>query len=473
MLNFDKLKEKDEFMYNLNMEELKRQQEHIELIASENIPDEAVLNAQQSYATLKYSEGYPNENEDNLGKSGRYYMGCSFVDKIENECKRRAKELFNTDYHVNVQPHSGANANTAVQFGFVPVNGKIMGMSLNSGGHLTHSNATTISSKHYQGRTYEVNKDTFLIDYDELEKEIREFRPRLFIAGASAYSRIIDFKRIRELIDRVNEEIYNEIKTAFKEGELNEKLAFGYIDQNKSIEENFEKHKVLYMVDMAHIAGLIATGLHPTPFGYADFVTSTTHKTLRSTRGGVIFCKPEYAKKLDSAVFPGTQGGPLQHLIMAKGVGFKLASEPEYKEYCKQVVKNAKVMEETFKEYKINMVTGGTDNHLILLDLRNNKNVITDEPITGKLLEEELEKIGIICNRNSIPFDETNKLTTSGIRIGTPAMTSRGMKEAEAKQIAIIISCVIKVLEINGKLAYDELKEQVKSITDRFPLYQD
>lgn len=464
MLNFDKLKEKDEFMYNLNLEELKRQQGHIELIASENIPDEAVLNAQQSYATLKYSEGYPAENIDNSGKSGRYYMGCSIVDKAENECKRRAKALFNTDYHVNVQPHSGANANTAVQFAVCKPGDTIMGMSLNSGGHLTHGAKPTFSGKYFNVVQYEVNPETFLIDYDELERMINKNKPRLVIAGASAYPRIIDFKRISEIIAQYNRDLLQELDKKYSDclTEINDELNKAYSEQ-----------KCYFMVDMAHIAGLVATGLHPTPFGYADFVTSTTHKTLRSTRGGVIFCRQDFAKKIDSAVFPGTQGGPLQHLIMAKGVGFKLASEPEYKEYCEQVIKNAKAMEKVFKEQNINMVTGGTDNHLILLDLRNNKNVVTGESITGKLLEEELEKIGIICNRNGVPFDETNKLTTSGVRIGTPAMTSRGMKEEEATKIAELISAVIKVLEINGNLAYDELKEQVKEITDRFPLYKD
>lgn len=292
MLNFDKLKEKDEFMYNLNLEELKRQQEHIELIASENIPDEAVLNAQQSYATLKYSEGYPNENVDDLGKSGRYYMGCSNIDKIENECKRRAKVLFNTDYHVNVQPHSGANANTAVQMAFVKPGDTIMGMSLNSGGHLTHGAKPTFSGKYYKSIQYEVDKDTFEINYDKIITMLDIHNPKLFIAGCSAYPRTIDFKRIRSAIDIHNERIRKWILT----------------DSNVKTQEDekklFDEMKCYFMVDMAHIAGLIATGLHPTPFGYADVVTSTTHKTLKSTRGGVIFCKPEYAKKIDSAVFP-------------------------------------------------------------------------------------------------------------------------------------------------------------------------
>lgn len=439
MINFDKIKNQDVELYNLIVDEYNRQNNGLELIASENRPSEAVLLAQASYHTLKYAEGYPN---------ARYYGGCSIIDKTEQLAIDRACELFNCKY-ANVQPHSGAQANTAVQFAILQKNDKLMGMSLNSGGHLTHGAKPTFSGKNYKVYQYEVNSENYLIDYDELEKELYEVRPRLFIAGASAYPREIDFKRIREIIDRVNNKIANEIMA---DQSLIESDIPGWID----------RAHIYFMVDMAHIAGLVAAGLHQSPIPYADVVTSTTHKTLRGPRGGLILTNnDELAKKINKAVFPGIQGGPLENIIAAKAVCFGEALKPEFKEYMQQVVKNCSTLADSLKHFDFNVLTGGTDNHLILLDLRN-KN------ITGKELESRLENVGITTNKNAVPFDTENKATTSGIRLGTAAITSRGLKEEDMRTIAMIIDlCSSKDYE-----SYiEKMRQWVADICKKYPLY--
>lgn len=441
MINFDKIKNQDVELYNLIIDEYNRQNNGLELIASENRPSEAVLLAQASYHTLKYAEGYPN---------ARYYGGCSIIDKTEQLAIDRACELFNCKY-ANVQPHSGAQANTAVQFAILQKNDKLMGMSLNSGGHLTHGAKPTFSGKNYKVYQYEVNSENYLIDYDELEKELYEVRPRLFIAGASAYPREIDFKKIREIIDRVNNKIANEIMA---DQSLIESDIPGWID----------RAYIYFMVDMAHIAGLVAAGLHQSPIPYADVVTSTTHKTLRGPRGGLILTNnDELAKKINKAVFPGIQGGPLENIIAAKAVCFGEALKPEFKEYMQQVVKNCSALANGLKHFDFNVLTGGTDNHLILLDLRN-KN------ITGKELESRLENVGITTNKNAVPFDTENKATTSGIRLGTAAITSRGLKEEDMRTIAMIIDlCSSKDYE-----SYiEKMRQWVADICKKYPLYQD
>lgn len=423
MLDFNLIEQRDPTVYNLIKEEYNRQNSEIELIASENVPSKAVLQAQSSYHTLKYAEGYPG---------ARYYGGCRIIDKTEQLAIDRACKLFGCHY-ANVQPHSGANANTAVQFALCQPDDVIIGMSLNSGGHLTHGARPTFSGKYFRTVQYEVNPETYLIDYDEIKRLIYFHKPKLFIAGASAYPREIDFKRIREIIDT-----YNEINL---------------------------DNQCYFMVDMAHIAGLVATNLHQSPIPYADVVTSTTHKTLRGPRGGLILTdNEEIIKKVNKAVFPGIQGGPLENIIAAKAVCFGEALKPEFKEYQKQVVKNAKTLANSLSLFGVDILTGGTDNHLILLDLRKNN-------ITGKELEERLEKIGIISNKNAIPFDEKNKKTTSGLRLGTAAMTSRGAREEDMISLASIISYCIFATEEKYELSIEILKKLVSSIAQKYPLY--
>lgn len=393
--------------------ELSRQQGNIELIASENFVSPAVLAAAGSHLTNKYAEGYP---------AHRYYGGCQFVDIAEDLARNRLKEIFGCEY-CNVQPHSGASANLAVFFAMLQPGDTVMGMNLAHGGHLSHGSPVNISGKYFNIVPYGVNQQTQVIDYDEMEKIALECRPKLIVSGASAYPRVIDFKRIREICDKVG---------------------------------------AYMMVDIAHIAGLVAAGLHPSPVPYADFVTTTTHKTLRGPRGGVIMCKEQYGKQIDKAIFPGIQGGPLMHIIAAKAVAFKEALTPEFKEYQAQIVKNAAAMADEFKNLGIDMVSGGTDNHLILLNL-------TAKGVTGKELEHALDEVHITVNKNAIPFDTQKPFVTSGIRIGTPAMTTRGMKEEQARIIARLIAKVID----EGEACYDFVKAEVAKLCEQFPLYAD
>lgn len=393
--------------------ELSRQQGNIELIASENFVSPAVMAAAGTHLTNKYAEGYP---------AHRYYGGCQFVDIAEVLARERVKQLFGCEY-CNVQPHSGASANLAVFFAMLQPGDTVMGMNLAHGGHLSHGSPVNISGKYFNIVPYGVSEDTQLIDYDEMERIALECKPRLIVSGASAYSRIIDFKRIREICDK----------------------AGAYM-----------------MVDIAHIAGLVAAGLHPSPVPYADFVTTTTHKTLRGPRGGVIMCKEEYGKAIDKAVFPGIQGGPLMHVIAAKAVAFKEALAPEFKEYQAQIIKNAAAMADEFSKLGVKMVSGGTDNHLILLDL-------TDKGITGKELEHMLDDVHITVNKNAIPFDTQKPFVTSGIRIGTPAITSRGMKEEQSREIARLIARIID----EKQAAYDAVASSVARLCAKFPLYAD
>ncbi len=393
--------------------ELERQQNNIELIASENFVSPQVLAAAGSHLTNKYAEGYP---------AHRYYGGCRFVDIAEDLARERLKKLFGCEY-CNVQPHSGASANLAVLFAACQTGDTVMGMNLSHGGHLSHGSPVNISGKYFNIVPYGVSEGSELIDYDEMERIALESKPKLIISGASAYPRVIDFERIRKICDKCG---------------------------------------ALMMVDIAHIAGLVAAGLHPSPVPYADFVTTTTHKTLRGPRGGVIMCKEEWGKAIDKAVFPGIQGGPLMHIIAAKAVAFKEALQPEFKTYQQQIVKNAAAMAEEFRKLGIKMVSGGTDNHLILLDL-------TDTDVTGKQLTELLDEVHITVNKNAIPFDKQKPFVTSGIRIGTPAITSRGMKEAEARKIAQLIA---KTAEGKEKV-FDEVKAEVAKLCKAYPLYAD
>lgn len=422
MLDFNKVKEIDPEVYEQIVAEYNRQNNGIELIASENIPSEAVLQAQSSYHTLKYAEGYPDK---------RYYGGCQNVDNTEKLAIERVCKLFNCKY-ANVQPHSGAQANEAVYVALLQSGDKVMGMSINSGGHISHFSKASAQSRFYEVEQYEVDQETFLLDYDKIEQQALEFLPNLIVVGASAYPRIIDFKRFREIVDKVNEKLQSKNRRCYM------------------------------MVDIAHIAGLVAAGLHPSPFPYADVVTSTTHKTLRNTRGGIILTNDEeLIKKINSAVFPKVQGGPLEHIIAAKAVGFKEALQPEFKTYQEQVVKNAKVLADTLLKNGVNLVTGGTDNHLILIDLR-------ETGMTGKELEDKLGSVGITVNKNAIPFDTENKNTTSGVRIGTPAVTSRGMKESEMELIGNLIVSAIK----NFDGTKETIKMRVSELCKRFPLYK-
>ena len=408
------IKDVDVEVYNAIVEEAKRQEEGIELIASENFVSKAVMEAAGSVFTNKYAEGYPGK---------RYYGGCVNADVVENLAIERLKEMFGAKY-ANVQPHSGSQANMGVYVSLLEAGDKILGMGLSAGGHLTHGYKINFSGKNYIGIEYGLNSETELIDFEQVRSLALEHKPKIIVAGASAYSRIIDFKKFREIADEVG----------------------AYL-----------------MVDMAHIAGLVAVGEHPNPIEYADVVTSTTHKTLRGPRGGIILTNnEEIAKKIDKTIFPGIQGGPLVHIIAAKAVAFKEALQPEYKEYQKQVRKNAKAMADELVKGGLRIVSGGTDNHLMLVDLRP-KNV------TGKAAEEALEKAGITCNKNAIPNDPEKPFITSGVRLGTPAITARGMKEEEARKIAKMI---IKVLEnINDEEKIAEVKKEVVELTKKFPLY--
>lgn len=391
--------------------ELARQQGNIELIASENFVSPAVMAAAGSHLTNKYAEGYPGH---------RYYGGCQFVDIAENLARDRLKELFGCEY-CNVQPHSGAQANMAVFFAVLQPGDTVMGMNLAHGGHLSHGSPVNISGKYFHIVPYGVRQDDERIDYDEMERIALECKPKMIVSGASAYPRVIDFKRIREICDKVG---------------------------------------AYMMVDIAHIAGLVAAGLHPSPVPYADFVTTTTHKTLRGPRGGAIMCKEEFGKAVDKAVFPGIQGGPLMHIIAAKAVAFKEALSPEFKSYQAQIIKNAAAMADEFSKLGVKMVSGGTDNHLILLNL-------TDTGVTGKELEKMLDEVHITANKNAIPFDTQKPFVTSGLRVGTPAMTTRGMKEEEARTIARLIVRVIREREA----CFEEVKAEVAELCGKFPLY--
>lgn len=411
----DILSEYDKQLAHLIYLELKREQNSIVLIASENIASKAVLSAQGSVFTNKYAEGYPGK---------RYYGGCEFCDDIENIAIERAKKLFNAE-HANVQPISGSSANLAAYFSLLNPGDTILAMKLSHGGHLTHGAPVSIVSKIFNVVHYGVRKEDGLINYDEVEKLALEHRPKLIVAGASSYSRIIDFERFKKIADKVN---------------------------------------AYFMVDMAHIAGLVAAGVHPSPVPYADIVTSTTHKTLRGPRGGFILSKEEFKERVDKAVFPGIQGGPLVHTIVAKAVSFKEAMSEDFIEYQKQVVKNAKEMAKIFMEKPFNVISGGTDNHLFLVDLR-------EVGITGKTAEKALEEVGIVVNKNAIPFDDKPPTLTSGIRIGTPTITSRGMKEKEAVRIAEIIrEILLDPYNINKKRIY---KEEVVELCNNFPIYED
>ncbi|HGN7267300.1 TPA: serine hydroxymethyltransferase [Staphylococcus aureus] len=395
--------------------EFQRQNSNIELIASENFVSEAVMEAQGSVLTNKYAEGYPGR---------RYYGGCEFVDVTESIAIDRAKALFGAE-HVNVQPHSGSQANMAVYLVALEMGDTVLGMNLSHGGHLTHGAPVNFSGKFYNFVEYGVDKDTERINYDEVRKLALEHKPKLIVAGASAYSRTIDFKKFEEIADEVNAKL---------------------------------------MVDMAHIAGLVAAGLHPNPVEYADFVTTTTHKTLRGPRGGMILCKEEYKKDIDKTIFPGIQGGPLEHVIAAKAVAFGEALENNFKTYQQQVVKNAKVLAEALINEGFRIVSGGTDNHLVAVDVKGSIG------LTGKEAEETLDSVGITCNKNTIPFDQEKPFVTSGIRLGTPAATTRGFDEKAFEEVAKIISLALKNSKDEEKL--QQAKERVAKLTAEYPLYQ-
>lgn len=411
MVNFDLIAKEDPQIADLMKLELKRQQQHLELIASENMVSDAVMEAMGSHGTNKYAEGYPGK---------RYYGGCQYVDGIETLAIERLKELFGAD-HANVQPHSGASANAAVYLAVLQPGDKILGLDLSHGGHLTHGAKVNSSGKLYESHFYGLDPETELIDYDLMRKKALEIKPKLIVSGASAYPRIIDFKKIREICDEVG---------------------------------------AVMLVDMAHIAGLVAAGLHPNPVEYADIVTSTTHKTLRGPRGGIILCKEEYAKKIDSAVFPGMQGGPLMHIIAAKAICFKEALAPEFKEYQKQVIANAKAMAERFIENGFNIISGGTDNHLMLVD-------VTNFGVNGKEVQNLLDSANITLNKNTIPNEKLSPMLTSGVRIGTPSITTRGMKEEQCVYIADLVTELIK----GGEDKVETVRDKVISLCEQFPLY--
>ena len=408
---FEELNNFDSEVYAACNDELTRQQNNIELIASENIVSKAVLLAAGTVLTNKYAEGYPGH---------RYYGGCVHVDVVEDIARERAKKLFGAEY-ANVQPHSGANANLAVFFGLLEPGDTVMGMSLAHGGHLSHGSPVNISGKYFNVVPYEVSEDTQTIDYDKMREIALECKPKLILAGASAYSRIIDFEKVRAICDEVG---------------------------------------AYMMVDMAHIAGLVAAGLHPSPVPYADVVTTTTHKTLRGPRGGLILCKEELGKKIDKAVFPGTQGGPLMHIIAAKAVAFGEALTDEFKEYQKQIVKNAAALADALVERGFKLVSGGTDNHLMLLDL-------TVFDITGKEFENRLDEVHITANKNTIPNEKLSPFVTSGLRVGTPAVTSRGFKEAEMVMIADWFKAVATDFE-NSK---ERVAKEVMELCAKYPIY--
>ncbi len=408
-----------EYLYSVDPEvatavdsELKRQKRNIELIASENIVSEGVLAAAATILTNKYAEGYPGR---------RYYGGCEEVDKLETIAIERAKKLFGAE-HANVQPHCGASANLAVFFAFLQPGDTVMGMNLAHGGHLSHGSPVNISGKYFNVVPYGVDSVTHRIDYDKMEAIAVDCQPKMIVVGASAYPRVIDFKRCREIADKVG---------------------------------------AILMVDMAHIAGLVAAGQHPSPVPYADVVTTTTHKTLRGPRGGLILCKEQYAKQIDKAIFPGTQGGPLEHIIAAKAVAFGEALTDEYKEYQAQIVKNAKAFEIALKEEGFDLVSGGTDNHLILIDLRS-------MGVTGKELEHKLDEVHITVNKNAIPDDPEKPTVTSGIRVGTPAVTSRGFKEEDMKLVAKLIKLTATDFE-NSK---DYIISEVDKLCNAHPIYE-
>ena len=394
-------------------EELGRQRNKIELIASENFVSPAVMEAMGSVLTNKYAEGYPGH---------RYYGGCEYVDKVETLAIERAKKLFGAE-HANVQAHSGANANTAVYFAFLQPGDTIMGMNLSQGGHLSHGSPVNISGKYYNVVPYGVTHETERIDYDEFARIAKEAQPKLIVAGASAYPRVIDFERMAEIAHSVG---------------------------------------AIFMVDMAHIAGLVAAGLHPSPVPYADVVTTTTHKTLRGPRGGLILCKEKYAKQIDKAIFPGVQGGPLMHVIAAKAVALGEALKPEFKEYAKQIIANCQALAEGLIAEGFRLVSGGTDNHLLLVDVRGQK-------MTGKTAEHLLDEVGVTCNKNTIPFDPESPFVTSGIRLGTAAVTTRGFKEDDMKEVAAIIGLVLNNPEDAEKQA--EAAQRVAALCAKYPMY--
>ncbi|MBX8994318.1 MULTISPECIES: serine hydroxymethyltransferase [Staphylococcus] len=408
------IQKQDQEIYDAIQNEFNRQNNNIELIASENFVSEAVMEAQGSVLTNKYAEGYPGR---------RYYGGCSYVDVSERLAIARAKELFGAE-HANVQPHSGSQANMAVYLVALEHGDTVLGMNLSQGGHLTHGAPVNFSGQFYNFVEYGVDKESEKIDYDEVRRIAQKHQPKLIVAGASAYSRQIDFKRFKEIADEVGAKL---------------------------------------MVDMAHIAGLVAAGLHPNPVEYADFVTTTTHKTLRGPRGGMILCKEEYKKAVDKTIFPGIQGGPLEHVIAAKAVALGEALQPDFKDYQAQVITNARVLAETLQEEGFRIVSGGTDNHLVCVDVKGSVG------ITGKVAEEVLDDIGITCNKNTIPFDQEKPFVTSGLRLGTPAATTRGFDEAAFKEVAKIMSLVLKDPE--NEQVLKEGKERVRTLTSKYPLY--
>ncbi len=412
MFEFEAVKNTDREIYDSMMRELGRQEHNIELIASENFVSPAVMQAMGSHLTNKYAEGYPGK---------RYYGGCQFVDEVEELARERAKKLFGAE-HANVQPHSGAQANTAVYFGVLKPGDTILGMNLSHGGHLTHGSPVNLSGKYFNIVPYGVSETDEKIDYDKLYDLAQEHKPKMIVAGASAYPRTIDFEKFREIADSVG----------------------AYL-----------------MVDMAHIAGLVAAGLHPNPVPYAHFTTTTTHKTLRGPRGGMILCSEEYAKIVDKAIFPGTQGGPLMHVIAAKAVSFHEAMQPEFKEYQKQIVKNAAALAKTLMDNGLRLVSGGTDNHLMLVDVGKKEK-------TGKEVEALLDTVNITVNKNTIPFETLSPFVTSGIRIGTPSVTTRGMKEKEMETIGALIADMI----LNGEAASEKVKKSVAELCEAFPLYK-
>ena len=410
-MDFAHLRLEDEEIFGAMEQELCRQRDHIELIASENFTSPAVMEAVGSHLTNKYAEGYPGK---------RFYGGCEHVDVVEEIARQRACQLFGAD-HANVQPHAGSQANMAVYLALVKPGDVLMGMDLNCGGHLTHGSKASITGKYFEVHGYGVDRETELIDYDEMRRMAIELQPKMIISGASAYSRIIDWKRIREICDEVGAYMF---------------------------------------VDMAHIGGLVAAGVHPSPVPYADVVTTTTHKTLRGPRGAIILCKEELAKKIDSAVFPGSQGGPLMHVIAGKAVCFKEAMQPAFVEYQKQVVKNAAALAETLKAGGMRLVSGGTDNHLLLAD-------VMSLGVTGRDVQERLDRAHITANKNAIPFDTQPPHLASGVRFGSPAATTRGMKEPEMRQIGELILRLIRESED----AVPAVREEVMGLCERFPLY--
>ncbi len=410
---YENIKSVDPKIYEAIMDELDRQRSKLELIASENFVSQAVLDAMGSVLTNKYAEGYPGR---------RYYGGCEYVDVAEQLAIDRLKELFGAE-HANVQPHSGASANLAVYFAMLNPGDTILGLDLSHGGHLTHGMKINISGKYFKAEAYQVMPDTEQVDYENIRQRALEVKPKMIVAGASAYPRKLDFAKFREIADEVGAYLF---------------------------------------VDMAHIAGLIAAGLHMNPVPYADFVTSTTHKTLRGPRGGIILCKEKYRRKIDSAVFPGLQGGPLMHVIASKAVAFKEALSPEFKEYQKSVVANAKALGEALVENGLKLVSGGTDTHLLLVNLQGTG-------VTGAMLQERLDEVNITSNKNTVPFEMESAMVTSGLRLGTPAVTTRGMGVEEMREIGELIG--LAVHDFDAK--QDEIRERVAALCDRFPLYDD